>query len=81
MILEPSNYDFWTLRVEKHLPVQSFKNHSFLMTNTEKHAFLYDRMILVDMPARKSTHPNIYSWEKKILIVNFCYVEALSVAL
>ncbi len=56
MILEPSNYDFWTQRTKTLLPSNFFKYHSFLMTQHKKHGFLYDRMIL---------EPSNYDFELK----------------
>ncbi len=46
MILESSNYDFWTLRAAKHLAGNFFKNPSFLMAWHRKYGFLYDKIIL-----------------------------------
>ncbi len=45
MILEPSNYDFRTLRTEKTLENISKISH-FQCLHTEKHGFVHDRMIL-----------------------------------
>ncbi len=44
MILEPSNYDFWT-EGSKKLEIFS-KIIGFNWLDTAKHGFLYDRMIL-----------------------------------
>ena len=46
MVLEPSNYDIWTLRTEKSVVEIFFENYWFLMTQHKNDGFLYDRMIL-----------------------------------
>ncbi len=46
MILESSNYVFWTLHTEKPSAGLFPKTIRFKWLNTEKHGFLYDTMIL-----------------------------------